>query len=435
MHKITYSPGSPAQAPDPRPWHSGALQRDGHPAIWKDGTLHEEACLWLNKEIVPERDSKNTWSAAAQALVTWLDFLEEGGKCWRSATKDDIVAYRTAFQSMISPYTGKELAAGTIRLRMTYIIDFIRFAVVHGWIDSESDLNVGQVFPSLKLQRERDAKEHALANIWTGNPSATKEAVVARLTRLKPKAAQDDKVKVLSRHELASLISWSGPRPSQRHQDNKSGSDRDYILLALGWAVGLRLQGINNLTVYRFLEVTPDPLDTGQFYKVLVTEKGNKTRQVDVPAWLIIDIQAYINGERRRSLRRRGANVRESKLILNSEHSSRSGLAMTASAMQVLMARACVQSGLMVTTERKNLETGEVVIARQSKYSIHCLRHTYAVMTYYNHKKNGYSDLDAWKYIQLQLGHKFPSTTINTYLNHVTAWQNYRNARHLLEML
>jgi len=103
--------------------------------------------------------------------------------------------------------------------------------------------------------------------------------------------------------------------------------------------------------------------------------------------------------------------------------------------MQALTARACVGSGLMRRVERTNPETGEIAVASVPRFSLHCLRHTYAVMTYRNHKASGIDDFEAWKYVQMQLGHSSPQTTMDVYLRHVTAWSDMRTSRTLLEMV
>lgn len=389
--------------------------------------------MWLNESIVPKGSSTRTWEVAARALASWLDFLEAADLNWRSATRDDLVAYRQAYESAVSPQTGKEYSLNTIRVRMTYIIDFISFAVERKWI--KTDLRAGR-YDNRKCQRGRPIDTDMLAHLRVGaSLNDGGKATIIDLGRLKPKAAQADKTNVLTREELTALVDWAGPRPSERSPGDEAGSDRDYVLLALGWAVGLRLQGIAGLKVFPFLEIAPDRRNVARAFKITVTEKGQKTRQVDIPSWLVEDVQAYIRGERRRALRKRGQRAQDSALLLNSEHCSRPGRAMTTSAMQAFIKRACQTVGLVKTIIRQDHLTRNLSHAVVAKYSMHCLRHTYAVMTFHNHFKSGYSDLDGWKYIQMQLGHKYPSTTINTYLNHVSVWSNYRKGRALLEML
>lgn len=435
MHKVSFSPG-PVSAPSTtgqKPWFSNTGLKAGHPAIWRDGELFEEGCRWLNEEIVPIRSSAKTWAQAAQSLLTWLDFLEAVQVDWRHAGKDELVAYRDAYLGSISPQTGREYSGNTVSVRMTYLIDFIRFAVEQGWIDS--DFRSGKITqPRPKVDTPTD--QDALAHIRKGKRQLIARGGVAAsgLNKLIPKASQDDTVKVLSREDLAALLRWAGPRPSERQAED-GGSDRDFVLLALCWACGLRVQEIVNIDILSILALTANPSFPGEMAKLPIKGKGEKTRLIDVPSWLLLDLQAYAENERKRALRRRGQRIEERQLILNSECSSRSGKPMTKAAMQDLMRRACAASGLLTKVRKTNPDTGEVAVVEIPKYSMHCLRHVYAVMTYHNHRKSGFADLDAWKYVQMQLGHKSPTTTINTYLNHISVWADYRAARSLLQMV
>lgn len=313
---------------------------------------------------------------------------------------------------------------------MVYIIEFIEYTVSRGWLDSDlaGDVSVAArraARPSRPI--DQDALAHIRKGAGQSGPGHTR--------KLLPKVSQNETVRVLRMEELAALLRWAGPRPSQR-KEGDGGCDRDRIVLDLAWAVGLRVDEISRLRIYPFEVMTPNSQYAGELFKLSVTGKGGKTRIVDVPAWLVIDIQTYTRHERRRSLRRRGPNASESQLVLNSESSrNRVGRPMTVNGMQALMARACTGAGLMQRIERTNPETQEVAIKSVPRFSLHCLRHTYAVMTYRNHKVSGIGDFEAWKYVQMQLGHASPITTMNIYLRHVTAWSDMRTSHTLLEML
>lgn len=400
MHRVSYTPDLAGVAPlsTTRQWHSNIMLKPGHPAVWKNGRLFEEACRWLNDEIVPTRASPNTWAQAAQSLVTWLDFLDATKVDWQHASKADLVAYRDGYLGAISPHTGTEYSAKTVAVRMTYIIDFICFAVENDWIDS--DLRGVLSAPSRQFRRV-PIDQDALAHIRKGLPKSAQDVgtTVARLNKLKPRAGQDNTVRVISREELAALLRWAGARPSERKPEN-GGSDRDFVVLAFGWACGLRVQEVADVPVLPILAISASSEVPGQMYKLPITGKGGKSRLIDVPGWLVLDLQAYIEGERKRALKKRGRRIEEKQLILNSEHSTRAGNPMTKPAMQNLMERACLGSGLITKVEKINPETNETLAESTPKYSMHCLRHTYAVMTYHNHRKSGYADVDAWKYLQ-----------------------------------
>lgn len=435
MYRISYSPDTASASlhRKPQSGQSEAGLKAGHPAVWRDGKLFEEACSWLNEEIVAVRRSQKTWAQAANSLLTWLDFLEVTEIDWRHAATKDLVAYRDAYLVAISPKTGKGYSDNTVSVRMTYIIDFINYAVRNGWIDS--DLRGSPITRPIQSSRTPFDQDD-FAYILQAGPGSDNGGGVAsdRLNKLKPRAGQNDTVKVLSREELTALRRWAGPRPSER-QPNDGGSDRDYIVLAFGWACGLRVQEIADISVLPILGISVNAAMPGQMHKLAVQGKGRKTRMIDIPAWLVLDLHAYIEGERKRSLRKRGQRAEDKQLILNSEHSTRPGQPMTKAGMQNLMKRACAGAGLMTQDEKFNVETGEAVAFQVAKYSMHCLRHTYAVMTYHNHLKSAYAELEAWQYVQMQLGHNSPKTTIKTYLNHLAVWRDYRSAQNLLQMV
>ena len=77
---------------------------------------------------------------------------------------------------------------------------------------------------------------------------------------------------------------------------------------------------------------------------------------------------------------------------------------------------------MMREERRTNPETGETVDVVVPKYSMDSLRHTYAVMTYHNHMKAGFSEFEAWRYISAVLGHKSTATTIVTYGDYLSIW-------------
>jgi hypothetical protein len=206
MHRISYAPKVPAAvlSEESEQIGNGALKA-GHPSVWKNDQLFEEACLWLNEEIVPLRHSPNTWAQAAQSILTWFDFLEAAGIDWKHAAKADLIAYRDAYLFSISPQTGREYSANTVAVRMTYIIDFIRFGIAQSWI--ESDFCSGPIKPQSRFQRI-PIDQDPLAHIRKNSPRSAEPAAapVSGLNKLKPKSSQDDAVRVLSLQELTRLI-------------------------------------------------------------------------------------------------------------------------------------------------------------------------------------------------------------------------------------
>lgn len=399
----------------------------GHPSVWCNDELHESACAWLNEEIVPESPSSGTWDTAARSAVTWLDYCSATSVDWRYALREDLVGYRDAYLAAISPLTGRPYKTATVRTRMSYILSFLEYAFRAGYYQGNIVGPGGSTMGRGQIPTDSDL----LAHIQRGARNTTSSAA----RKLVPKQTHDDTVRVIRRQELQQLIQWAGPRPSKRTNDDNVGCDRDFILLALGWAVGLRADEILKMKIYPFESLVVDPEYLGEYFKVQVTGKGNKTRRVDVPAWLVQDIQVYISGERRSAIAQqlRGKNP---QLLINGETAKgHTGKPISKSGIDAIMKRACNACGLTERSERINPETAETTAISRPKYSLHCLRHTYAVMTYHNMAESGFDDYERWKYIQLQLGHASPKTTMDVYLRDVSVWSSRRASSILREFL
>ncbi len=381
-----------------------------HPSVWYSHCLHEPSCQWLNEHVVPNSASPRTWENKAQALITWLDWCEAIDLDWRDASRDDLVAYRDAYSSHISPHTGREYSSGTIATRLSAIIDFMQWSAAKGWM---TDPSLSEDICVSKQGRAPVARD-ALAHTRKGKVTSDKNKTIIPKNR-------DDKVRVLSQYELSALLGWAGPRASERGVDSP-GTARDRLIIDLGWAVGLRCSEKVWLSIYPFEALVPDP-ELLAHHKIQILGKGNKVRAVDVPAWLVIDIQSYIAGERKRSLKRRGKNSREGNLLLNSEASTnRAGYAMQSPGVRAMIVRACKGAGLIEQRHFENPETGERGVRAAARFSDHPLRHTYAVMTWQFMQASGKSEVDTWKYIQHQLGHECLQTTMDIYLKHVNVW-------------
>ncbi|WP_102224301.1 tyrosine-type recombinase/integrase [Acidimangrovimonas sediminis] len=399
----------------------------GHPAIWCEDVLHEPACRWLNEEVVPQSRSMGTWDTAARSVVTWLDYCSAASVDWKYALRQDLIAYRDAYLSGISPQTGRHYKPGTVRTRMTFILSFLEHAQHSGSYEGDILNSYSSVSAIQHVRIDSDMLAHSRRGV------ADRQSASSR--KFLPKQSQDDTVRVIRKDELQHLIRWAGPRPSERSDEDAAGSDRDFVLLALGWAVGLRADEMLRLKIYPFESIVVDPAYLGEHHKISVFGKRGKTRRVDVPAWLVEDIQAYIAGERKRALARRGRWAHEGQLLLNGERAkSFAGKPISKTGIDLVIKRACNSCGLVEKSERRNPEKDEIAFVSRPKYSLHCLRHTYAVMTYHSMAAAGFDDVERWKYIQLQLGHASAKTTMDYYLRHVSVWSSRRTASAFREL-
>ncbi|SDC53794.1 Phage integrase family protein [Cupriavidus sp. YR651] len=376
--------------------------KPGHPSFFieTENAAHilEEITLFLARHFVyaGSTPSRHTWAAAAQALRTWLQFLQAIGRFWRDATAQDRIDYREAYKIAYSPRTGEQYDAGTISSRMSIIRELYVYGRSSGWYDGDIGENVELV------------------------PEQTGKRGKGRLTGQKdrdlPKARKSSVIHPISPLPLQALLAFAGPRASQPGNDARSPRDR--LTMDCGWAAGLRVGEIANLTTLQFLSLSPDPEALYADLPITILRKGGVKKIVAMPTWLVMDILAYIEGERAASLRAAEVSARNAPITLFLTHpdSNRAGRRLSISRMQGMFEEACLATGLVKHFKFRD-ENGETTQRMRARHCIHDLRHTYAVYTYHAEVLNGNSE--PWKKIQAQLGHENLETTIQIYLAYV----------------
>lgn len=396
----------------------GWYRRPGSPAIWVDGDVHEEANNWLNWDIMGGSSSPDTWKQAAHSLKFWLDWCRIMEVDWRVASRDCLIEWRDAQINSISPKTGEPYSPNTVRVRMSYVFQFLDFASAQG--QYQGSIPVGRA----NRPSHRVIDEDPLAHTRKG------ETQVSRRNKLLPKAKSSDVVNVLNRSEIAALFRQAGERPSERIQSSLVWA-RDWLVIGIPLMTGLRKKELLDLTVHPFNAIVVDPEKPHVSYDIKVTGKGNKDRAVAFPGWLVLDIQAYINGERKRALKKN--RRRDSQLLLVLETHAKAGHPLKMGGVNDVVERSMVEAGLVREKPATDPETGERAIRIIPRYSTHSLRHTYAVCAYHAHRDAG--EPDPWKLIQMQLGHASPLTTMNIYLKYVHLFNERRLDTNLLSLL
>lgn len=368
------------------------------------------------------RRSKLTWKQIAHSLVSWLEFCRDIVEInWADADRSTMILYRDTYLHSISPTSGESYSSSTVKIRMLYAMEFYDFCRSKGWyrgnIASETRRRASQ----------RAINREPLYHLQKGDRGAILDDPGPRLL---PKTIRTDRIKVLSKQELKSLLACCGPRVSERSPMDQ-GLARDRLIVDLGWAVGLRKEEIAGLSIYPFLDtIVGDQL--GRLFPFSIVGKGSVARTVDIPGWLVIDVQAYITGERKRALAKRGA-PKEKRLLLCRESHRRAGHPMTSDAIGTRVEVFVQDAGLLRSIEVIDPDSGKKTVKQTHKFSTHSLRHTYACMQYVLRKEMG--DPSPWTYIQCQLGHRFSSTTLNTYLRYVHLWSDARPDLDLLDAL
>lgn len=378
--------------------------RVGHPVFFVEtgtaSTLFEEPTYFVYCHYVTRRGtlSLHTWAAAAQALQVWFQYLQAKGLDWREAHASDRIEFRDDFLTAYSSRTGEVYSPSTVASRMIIVREFYIFARknfdYHGDIGLSAD------------EDTREADDPDLPRFWP-----------------------NERVSPFTVKSLRLVINYAGPRASESKNGKKQKSCRNRLIFDLGWVVGLRVSEIRNLTTLQFLSLTPDFDYPNVDQQLTILRKGAKVCVVAIPNWLIVDVLAYIDGERNSTIlaARIDSKKTSSRLFLGELGSNTQGRPLSINGMQKMVERICFAVGLVEVYEYMDVEKGETLVKKRSKHNVHDLRHTYAVLTYHTELENG--NPEPWKKIQSQLGHEHMQTTIDYYLKHVALFNESAGLR------
>ena len=217
--------------------------KPGEPALFIEPArkLFEEPSSFLRNHYVESgtRTSPNTWAAAGYALQSWFEFLFAWGVTdWRDASRDDLIAYRDGYATSISPKTGALYSSGTIGNRMMVVLAYYKYAGRRGWYTGDLLVDVAANQVAQQLPLDEIPLAHARRGVRTAET----------VSGLVPKRRQSrTAIRPFSISELRTALPVAGPRATERVSADQRPA-RDRLMFDLGWAVGLRLDEINQLT-------------------------------------------------------------------------------------------------------------------------------------------------------------------------------------------
>jgi len=363
-----------------------------------------EVALFLYDEYFLKLSSVLTQVNVANAIWQWLEFNAAARLNWKEADVQLLLDYRDLMLTTLSLRTGRPYARGTVATRMIAVIMLYRYLKDRNILVSDiADMQDDKIYDGCS----------SFANSRVGRKGHSKKRGYIPV--------DDGRMRIapFSRKNLQSFLNVIGPRASLK--DTSDGRRaRDRLIVDLGWAVGLRNFEITGLRASQFSDLQPEKDFPGDHQRVEILGKRSKRRVVAVPNWLVLDAQAYINGERAVAIKKAKDPGGSDYLVVSDESSRIPGRKISTRRTLQVVEAACVAAGQVATVKRKFPDKGTVV-TQKALHCVHDLRHTYAVMTYHAEMKQG--NREPWKKIQAQLGHKDMQTTIDTYLRYVSVFE------------
>lgn len=371
------------------------------------------------------RWNENTTEANAYDLRDWFDFLEHqrhehpGGKPWDLASHEDYLEYHEALQDVVSRQTGRYLSDSTIQRRQIAVERFYAWAEKKGLYMGpfiERTVQKGRRRPP----RDRDE----LAHIRSIQPTQ------GDFPEGRHRSGGDDIVSPLTRHEWRALQRELGPLPSERGEADPRPCRRR-LAPELSIVTGMRIDEVANLTaaqvhdlISHLLLMSEEARERSYIPLRLSKTKGLVVRDVLVPAYLVQEMERYMDGERAESIAvgqayaaKKSKSYKEpTAFFLNLPDIERfAGRPVTTGTLGDDFRNACIAAGLVMTEERHDPDDPtKVKLVKVAAHSYHDTRHTFSVWKYHTEVANGNSE--PWKPIQTLLGHKSLQVTMDTYL-------------------
>ncbi|WP_080671068.1 tyrosine-type recombinase/integrase [Pseudomonas putida] len=360
--------------------------------------LHDEYSLRLR--------SRFTQNNVVNSIWQWLEFVSACSQEWKEADKYLLLDFRDVMLRSVSPRTGRKYCSGTVSNIMSAVLTL--YSYLKGRCLVISDI------PEIRSCRsDWEPYDHQPLFGLRGDLGSNGK----RRSGYFPKGEGSSRIRPFLQKDLQAFLSVMGPRASE-----KSSSDsrccRNRLIADFGWAVGLRNSEIANLKAASFENLKVDFASPAAQQRLDVTGKGNIARIVAVPNWLVLDAQIYSGQEREQSIRMGRSKVDSGHLIVSNKEARSPGKKISTRRILQIVENGCVKAGLIETVER--LVEGKSVNSKKAMHCVHDLRHTYAVLTYHAEVMNG--NVEPWKKIQAQLGHKSLQTTIDTYLRYVSVF-------------
>lgn len=331
------------------------------------------------------RWSRNTREATARDLKDFFDFLDVERLPVEQLSVEVINSYGATMLGTRSPATGQSYAFATAVRRISNIRTFA------AWLQDEG-----------RLKRRLDLSQINSSSVGSG-------------LSMRGLGRVSDVINVMTKAEASALLQALGPMPSARGKWDSTQHSRDRLAASLALNVGLRRQEVASLPLQEAERAVAEAARRGRYgmCTMRIFGKGRKWRRVNVPSWLLTEIDLYIQGERTQAVAAGRAlyghaYISPATLFVGHPTAATSrGMPISAEALYEAFHR----------PQQLLIAAGNL----SQHFRFHDLRHTYAVWTWLVRKRSG--DPQPSKYVQAQLGHSSRETTEGIYLATVSLFE------------
>lgn len=348
--------------------------------------------------LLPKRVGKNvvkpvspeTFKARIYDLKEYCDFLDSCGSTVEEAT-DDILRRYLGHMVAKTSSRGTPFSPKTIRRRLDTIGGLYKHL-----------LDTGQIPHALALPRGYDAQQEEP----DGESIETAYLDLAN--------DPDGEVRAIPLYELRLILDSFGLLPDDLTdiREARPTVSRNRVMFEFCLQAGLRRAEVCYLQLSNVLKAAKAVRSPLEKYPLRVWGKGAKWRTVEVPGWLLLLAQLYAENSRARIVAERKAydsayRAHDYLFVQEQPNPALKGDRIRPGYLSTLFARHAA------TALRQDIDLQHPSLPRRA-YTVHQLRHTYAVHTYFVRRQLG--DSEPWVYIQHQLGHESVETTTRIYL-------------------
>ncbi|MBV1911959.1 MAG: site-specific integrase [Kangiellaceae bacterium] len=374
---------------------------EGTPLLFNDSMkLYEEPNLFLRHQCYVKGTVRSsvTYNGYAEILADFLAFLEdnllddeaEAGdestvsrdlELWKEVTSDDLAFYRERMLTTPSPHTKRPYADKTINSRVGLVSLFYEWAY-----------RVGKIDHNPVIYELKNSKNNRPSRGNSSRGKNEKNALLLDENKLAPKFFTGKEIVALKK---------------QCDLENTASSKRDKLIIDFLACTGLRRKEIFGLTISKWRTARKSNESELLFVLDISITKGSKLRLIYIPQSIYDQINHYIKIDRQKAVQKGRRLAREKGKLFKASDQIFVNSVETAWAGRAYTLKRC--------SDRFHELCNKVSIEPRGP---HGLRHTFAVNMY--RLLNEIGARNVWKTIQVLLGHKHESTTIEIYLDSVS---------------